>query len=181
VGLEVRLDGTLLAEAAWDVAAPVNPGEHVLEAAAPGSEPLRIPVRITTSGLTEVPIPPLVVHAERHDVDRGKAQRFIAFGAGGAGVTLLGVGSYLLVRAVTSQSAANARCPTEACVDREAVRLNGDARSSADWATSALAVGAADVALATILFITAPRGARHSANGKSASLFGTLDGPQVVF
>jgi hypothetical protein len=181
VGLEVRLDGTPLAEAAWDVAAPVNPGEHVVEAVAPGYDGVRIPVRITPSTLTEVPIPPLVLHADHRDVDRGKTQRFIAFGTGGAGVTLLGVGTYLLVRAVTSESAANARCPTQACADREAVRLNGDARSSADWATSALAIGAANVALATILFITAPRATRHSAGGKSGSFLSTLDRAQLVF
>jgi serine/threonine-protein kinase len=45
-GLVVKRDGTVLSEAVWTVASPVDPGIHVVEAPAPGKKPWRAEVNV---------------------------------------------------------------------------------------------------------------------------------------
>ncbi len=59
-GLEVRRDGTLLEKAVWDVAMPIDPGEHFLTATAPGKTAWESkPVVAQASKTVEVTIPRL--------------------------------------------------------------------------------------------------------------------------
>jgi hypothetical protein len=59
-GLEVRRDGTLLEKAVWDVAMPIDPGEHLLTATAPGKTAWESkPVVAQASKTVEVTIPRL--------------------------------------------------------------------------------------------------------------------------
>jgi len=51
-GLEVTRDGLPLGSAAWGVAIPIDPGEHVVEVRAPGKKPLRKTVTIAANGAT---------------------------------------------------------------------------------------------------------------------------------
>jgi hypothetical protein len=48
-GLEVRRDGTILGQAAWGTAAPVDPGEHTVEARATGKIPWSLTVAVGPS------------------------------------------------------------------------------------------------------------------------------------
>lgn len=51
-GMEVIRDGLVLGSAAWGVAIPVDPGEHVLEVRAPGKKPFRKSIAIASNGAT---------------------------------------------------------------------------------------------------------------------------------
>jgi hypothetical protein len=58
-GLEVRLDGTVLGRATWDVAAPIDPGSHVVEARAPGYRTWTTPFDIEAAASRSIAIPSL--------------------------------------------------------------------------------------------------------------------------
>lgn len=56
--LEVRFDGTPVREAAWDIAAPVDPGRHEIIATAPNKKAFKKTIEITTDGsLEDVTVP----------------------------------------------------------------------------------------------------------------------------
>lgn len=59
-GLKVRLDGRHFLKAAWGMATPVDPGEHVIEASAPGYAPAARRVSVAAGhGTQEIPLPKL--------------------------------------------------------------------------------------------------------------------------
>ena len=58
-GLEVRLDGTLLGRATWDVAAPIDPGSHLLEVRAPGHHTWASKLDVDTPTTRQITIPAL--------------------------------------------------------------------------------------------------------------------------
>jgi len=60
VGLEVVRDGLVLAPSAWDVAVPVDPGDHVIVARAPGRRPWRQAVTIGEERVNESVTVPLL-------------------------------------------------------------------------------------------------------------------------
>lgn len=60
-GIEVRLDGTLLGRATWDVAAPIDPGPHVIEARAPGFRSWTSKFDVDAPTTRQITIPPLGV------------------------------------------------------------------------------------------------------------------------
>jgi hypothetical protein len=60
-GVEIRLDGTLVGSATLGVAAPVDPGEHVVDVTGPGKQPFSTRVTLgATADQKTVSIPPLV-------------------------------------------------------------------------------------------------------------------------
>jgi hypothetical protein len=59
-GLEVRLDGFVMRRAAWGVATPVDPGNHVVEATAPSRVPWSTKLGIEPSQRKTVEVPALV-------------------------------------------------------------------------------------------------------------------------
>jgi hypothetical protein len=59
-GLTVRRDGVEVAVATWNVASPVDPGDHVVEAEAPGRAPWRATIAVSGDGTSRtVRVPPL--------------------------------------------------------------------------------------------------------------------------
>lgn len=61
VGLEVRVDGTVLRKPAWDVFTGTDPGEHTIEATAPGRRPFKKTIRVRESERRTETIPPLAI------------------------------------------------------------------------------------------------------------------------
>jgi len=60
-GLEIRLDGVVVRSVAWGIPTPVDGGQHVVEATAPGREPFRAEVVIAAEGGNErLAVPALV-------------------------------------------------------------------------------------------------------------------------
>jgi hypothetical protein len=65
-GLEVKRDGLVLPEVAWGSATPVDPGDHVIEATAPGHEPFRRQITVAREGeRLRVEIPSLAAKSGR--------------------------------------------------------------------------------------------------------------------
>jgi hypothetical protein len=59
-GLEIKRDGSEIRRPAWGSLIPVDPGEHAIEALAPGRQPFSKTVTVRSGqGTTEVEIPPL--------------------------------------------------------------------------------------------------------------------------
>jgi hypothetical protein len=65
-GLAVTRDGRALADVEWGTAVPVDPGEHLIEAVAPGHTPWARRIRVDRqTGSVVVAVPPLVPDATR--------------------------------------------------------------------------------------------------------------------
>ncbi|AUX44129.1 uncharacterized protein SOCE26_055910 [Sorangium cellulosum] len=62
--LQVKRDGALVGRAQWGIPVPVDPGQHTIEAAAPGRAPFTRTVELTRAGASEtVAVPPLAAGA----------------------------------------------------------------------------------------------------------------------
>jgi hypothetical protein len=173
-GIEVRCDEVVLAPAAWGVAQPVDAGQHHVVATAPGkkSAPIDVEVgpgaavaEVTIAELDDLPPPPgpeAPKPAERVDepaprrppvaARRTLETREIAgITAGGAGLIVVGVATYLALHALSEQRQADKICPMSACSDPGAVNLNHDARTSADFATGGFVLGGVAIAGGALL------------------------------
>jgi hypothetical protein len=58
-GIEVRLDGTVLGRATWDIAAPIDPGSHGIEVRAPGYRTWTSKFDVDAPTTRTITIPPL--------------------------------------------------------------------------------------------------------------------------
>jgi hypothetical protein len=65
-GLEVRLDGTVLGRATLDVAAPIDPGSHVVEVRAPGYRTWTSKFDVDSPTTRPITIPPLSADPARN-------------------------------------------------------------------------------------------------------------------
>jgi serine/threonine-protein kinase len=179
--LAVRLDGQPLGREALGTPLPVNPGDRVLEATAPGRErwTQTVPVPKTTGQLRlEIPalamrppaapvvvaapaavpsVPPPIPTLELTDQDRALQTRHrvgLAVGAGGA--VLVGVGAAFGLKAMGRHDDSKAHCQGTVC-DPAGVTLNHDAKSAATVSTIAFGVGLAAVAGGAWLLFVPPK------------------------
>jgi hypothetical protein len=105
------------------------------------------------------------------------SQRVIALAALGIGLVGVGTGVAFAVQAKAKSSDADAYCPGSSCANDAALRMNHDARVAGDVATVAFAVGAAGIAGAVVLWLTAKSPSSPSAEvalvGNTLRLRGT--------
>jgi serine/threonine-protein kinase len=156
-GLEVKQDGRPVVEAMWGSAIPVDPGEHAMEAWAPGRVRWRGTAVVGPDGavamvgipeLAAAPLPP----------GWWGAQRVAGVAVAGAGVAGAIVGAVFGARAISKNNASKASCsPTDSnlCNDT-GVSLRHDAKTAGTVSTAALAAGGAMVVGGVVLFFTAP-------------------------
>jgi hypothetical protein len=186
-GLRIESDGREIAQASWSIAIPVDGGEHVVRAVAPGKEPFATTIVIgnesdvrsveilplaavpsatvapgpdaarTVSASTK-PAPSAMLGARGEAGSRGGgAQRTIAWATGAAGLAQLGVAGYFGLRAFSKHADSNADCPDEHC-NQLGVDLNGQSQRAADASTVLAITGFATVATGVYLFLTSPKG-----------------------
>jgi hypothetical protein len=169
-GLRIERDGRELGPGAWSTAMPVDGGEHVVRATAPGREPftktvvigkesdaqtVEIPVLVVAPmvanaqpGLSSSSAPPALVlaPAPAAPIDRGPSpggvRRTLGWALGGAGVVQLGLAGFFGLRAFDKHCANNS-CGTE-----------DDARSAADVSTVLTITGIASAATGIYLLVT---------------------------
>jgi len=166
-GLVVKRDGITVARAAWGSALPIDPGKHVLEAAAPGKVPWKSeitskgPAEIVTiqvPALADAPAPPAAAPAERAQAvqDTGPAtRRTVGLIVGSAGIAGLAVGAVLGgIAAGKWSNAQDNHCRTTTLCDAEGVKLAGDAKSLAGASTGLFIGGGVLAAAGTTLFLT---------------------------
>ena len=192
--LKVEVDGIVLARAAWDVAVPMDPGQHVLVASASGRLPKQMPITVEADGSTkEIEIgelevdpnfhaatatPPPPVEAPKPPPEpppkRSSPLRtvgFVTLAAGGAGLIAGGIFGGV---AASTWSSAKDKCPNGACPTDATVADGRRAGTFADVATVSLIVGGVLAAAGLALVLVAPR--RSAAAWVSPTLGGVTVG-----
>lgn len=176
--LEVRRDGVVLQRAELGSPIPVDPGEHSIEASAPGKQPWSSKVQVgADAAQVSIEIPRLSSDDEpgtvgaaapagpaadggsttRTDRSPGSAQRTTGLVLGGAGVVGLGLGAFFGLQASNKWSDAKSKCADYpyGC-SPEGTSLRSSASSTANLSTVAFIAGGALLATGVVLYLTAP-------------------------
>ena len=192
-GLVVRRDGIVVDPAMFGSEVPVDPGKHVVEAVAPGRKRWHLEVGVNPGGESgEVLVPVLRPVVESTGLDPSAfpvapgparepsstglgAQRWIAIGAGVAGLLSFGTATVYWMKARSTWSDAVDRCPAYTCRDPNDVALESEARDQSGIATVTALTGLGLVGVGTLLWATAPARAtqRETAPAVSLSSWGT--------
>ncbi len=189
-GLQIKRDGAVLEAGSYNVAIPVDPGRHVIDAGAPGRESFHTDVNVTAGGAKEsVTIPALAeVPGEQASPggaargSSGTGQRIAGAAIAGAGLVGLVVGGVFGAVAIDKKNQASdpslclpdfSRCNTagKALVD--------DAMTAGTISTVAIIAGAALVAGGAVVFFLAPKA--HTREAASLNVRpGSAGGPLGV-
>lgn len=173
-GLEVRFDTANVRRAAWGVAAPVDTGDHVVTASAPGKRDWRGVISVDKPGaLIEVkipvlddlpqqpePAPPLAitpVPGEEHPSHTQRNAAFVLWGTAG-----LAVVAGTITGAIALARHGDSGCKDGVCSTPAGIAAERDA-NGLGWAAN-ISFGTAIVAAAigTVLYLTAPKARRES-------------------
>jgi hypothetical protein len=193
--LEIRRNGAPIPRPSWGVALPVDGGEQVVEASAPGKvaykqvvtlEPERATAEVSIPVLEDDPNavaptesgaaasgPPGGADADTgpSDESTGSGQRTLGIVVGGVGVVGLALGTVFGLQAKSKNDDSKAKCrpndPNQCSAD--GVSLREDAQSAATISTIAFGVGGAALVAGVVLFATAPSSS-DSASGPSIQL-----------
>jgi hypothetical protein len=190
--LSIEVDGTPLASAAWGTPLPVDPGEHVVRARAPGYAPFEQTVSIGTErgAKQTLELPPLQADVaaatapapvgieSSTGVEDAGASRYPArtwgYVTGAAGVVALGMGSYFGLRAFSLWDDRQKQC-VGGCSD-EAKKAGDDAGDAATVATVGVTGGLLLLAAGTAMIFYSsdvePEQARTEGLSFSADLHG---------
>jgi len=159
-GLRVSANGLPRDEGTWGIALPVDPGDVVVVATAPGRREYRTTVHVAEGQQQNVellplalavaprpprPPPPPAMHAS--------LLRPVGIGVGLLGVASIGVGTYFGVRAIGKWNDSNTACPGTTCPDGTGVSLASDAKSSARAADVTLSAGIVALAAGVVLYL----------------------------
>jgi serine/threonine-protein kinase len=168
-GLEIKRDGAVISAAELGEPVPVDPGDHTIEASAPGWVAWSNKVTVALPGVVEVIVPalgkapvkveepkaePAPVAATPPPEEAVRGRRLLAYGIGGGGAGLIGVS--LIFGAVASSRWGDAQnhCRHNQC-DAAGVDLAHGAQSMGNISTAMFIVGAAALATGVILYVTA--------------------------
>jgi len=163
-GLTVRIDGVVLAASALGEAVPLDPGNHTIDASAPGKAAFARTVTIAEGpGSAEVVVAPLesapVPPPLPRDAGRSGGGRTLAFVALGVGVAGLAVGSYFGVSTLAKKNDESSYCDATNCsppgiADQNAART--------DATLSTIGFGAGLVAAGAFVALLAVSGSPKS-------------------
>jgi hypothetical protein len=166
-GFEIKRDQSVVGPAQWGTPVAVDPGEHVVEATAPGKRPWRRTITVGDEGeKNEVYIPTLEDDAPHPPESGGffadgpRLQRMTAYGLGGVGVLALGAGGYFALRAMVYDARSDDDCRPYCGASGTSDRLN--ALKAGDTATIFAIVGGASLAAGAVLYFTAPTPSKTS-------------------
>jgi serine/threonine-protein kinase len=168
-GVEVRRDGALVGEGQWGSSIPTDPGQHRIDAAAPGYKPWSTIVQVdANAAATSIDVPPLEKGALPLAPSTPAAvspaywngQRAAGLALGSIGVVGVIVGGALGGLALSKNSASKQDCsPTDpnSCTVA-GVALRNTAITAGNGATGAIIAGGALLTTGIVLFATgAPR------------------------
>jgi hypothetical protein len=189
-GMNVTRDTTLVREAQWSVAIPVDPGQHTIIVEAPGKEPWQTSLDVPAQSANTVTIP-VLKDAPRDasraasssgnvgssDPNAGKTQRIAGIALAGAGVVGVGLGTFFGLRAMGKKD--DAGCDGNSCPDVGSRDLYEDAQSAGNVSTIGFIVGGLAVAGGAVLYFTAPKPAREKGLEAGAVLSPGLVGLQA--
>ena len=164
-GVTITRDGEAVESAELGQAIPVDPGNHVIEASAPGKQKFSQTIEIgenADSKVVEIPtlaagagpgVPPDQPPAAKSD---GSSQRTIGLIVGGVGIVGVAVGAIFGLQASSKWDDAKGKCDDYpyGCGD-DGVSLADDASSAATISTIGFIAGGVLVAGGATLFLTA--------------------------
>jgi hypothetical protein len=177
-GTIVRRNGVELKGAALGLPLPIDPGEHVLSAQAPGGQEKTVTVTAALNQQQrvelEAPASPVVAAPTAHgDASPASAseralessQRTWAYAVGGVGIVGIVVGSTTGALVLGKKSTAKEHCSGGACRDQEGVDAGKSGKALATVSTIGFGVGVAGLAAGVILLLTAPRASQRDSGG----------------
>jgi hypothetical protein len=157
-GLVMTRDGVALATDSLGVALLVDPGDHRVEANAPGRQPWSTRITLTGGASALVSVPALAEMPTWSSADYGAwdrnrpSLRVLGIAAGAAGVLSLGVAGYFSLHAIAKNDDSRSDCTGNVCGPAgKQERLA--ALSSANVATISSIIGAVLVAGGVALFV----------------------------
>ena len=165
--VEVRADEREVRRAAWGTAIPVDPGDHVIEAVAPGKKRWRTQVTVLPDADVKSvivpdwedevgPAPPPVTPppvTPPGALRPAPPDRTAALVVGGVGVASLAFGSYFGLRAIAKHNDSQDACTTNPC-SRASLDLSDSAKTFADVSTVTFAVGLAAIGVGVYLWLS---------------------------
>jgi hypothetical protein len=175
-GLEVKWDGKPAGEGTWGTAVPVDPGEHTIEASAPGRKGWSGKVSVTAAGTTTAEVP-LLVEAPANNSAAGpeaapvpfwRPQRIAGTVIAGAGLVGFGVGA-----AFTAAMSSKYKDSLDHCqknnvnlCEPTGVSLRKDSIAAGNTATAIVISSGVVLATGAVLFFTASL-AKQPASGQA--------------
>lgn len=198
--LEIKRDGVVVTQASLGTALPVDPGEHTIEASAPGYVPFSTKVVVgPASDKKEVAVPALAPAPKEpgagptaggqtppanpppppRDADSGSGTKTIGLVVAGVGVAGLAVGSVTGLMAMSANDDAKKLCPNDgACASRDGVDKSDKAKTFALVSTVGFIAGGALLAGGAVLWLTA--GPSKKGSVQIAPTVGANDGGLLV-
>ena len=172
-GLEIKRDGSVLDDAAWGTAIPIDPGKHVIEASAPGRAPFRRVVVVAAGGAKETVVVTLDAGPAGGPAapSKGGSGLLIAGATiAGAGVVSLAVGTAFGFVAMGKRD--DAASSNDCSADLKTCNAVGgalvdDARSAAMISTVTVVLGATLAVGGLVLILVAPKGVHREASALS--------------
>jgi serine/threonine-protein kinase len=184
-GLQVFRGANPVSEALWNVAVPVDPGEHRVTARAPGYVESSQIVLVQGDAANATVVIPTLARDTSAPVEAagaaavgqapgatpasdagtsgvGDTHRTVGLIVGGAGVVAIGIGAIFGFKAMSKNSDAKDICPNNQCTTEEGVRLTEEAKDAAVVANVLVIGGAAVAATGLVLYLTAPSGQERS-------------------
>ena len=184
-GLTITIDGNAIGAPAWGTAVPVDPGEHVIEAVAPGRKLWSKRIEAVASKTESVNVPvlepgpataptqpaygPSDTPAAPSDAppggEDGSGQRTLGYVVAGVGVVGLGVGTVFGLQAISKRGDSDDECPDDQCTTR-GVELNDEAKSAATLSNVGLGVGLVGLGVGAYLILTAGGSSERAARSQ---------------
>jgi len=177
-GMTITRDGALVPEAVLETHVPVDPGEHTIQASAPGFQSWEQKITVVREKEHTIEVPRLLPAPEAPraapapepsappPVTASPAtshRKLAAYIVGGAGVAALAATGVLASSARSKWQSASPHCNAQDRCDAKGLSLNRDARALGNAATVAFIAGTVAVAAGVVLYVTAPGRSRERA------------------
>jgi len=188
-GLVVQRDGAPVAAVELGVALYVDPGPHEVTASAAGFESVTSKVTVEESRTTTLALPelaakpevkaPTVATTDEPEVPVtpvSPTRKYIAYGVGGGGIAIVGVGLVFGAQAMSKNSKAKDLCGADLdCTGdnfAQGKQLIADGRSRGTLATVFVAAGVAAIGAGVVLYLTAPHASEQA---RQTAIVPTID------
>ena len=140
-GLVVKRDGSEVGAGVFGSSIPIDPGDHTIEASAPGRVPWRATLVIGTNPeKKQVVVPALDMQGTHSSLGTVQIAGIVVGAAGAVGVVL---GTVFGLNAVSRNDASKSGCDGDVCYDPVAKQARLDARSDGNASTVSFIAGGA--------------------------------------
>lgn len=172
-GLTIHQDDQDVGKGAIDTPIPADPGDHVIEATAPGFSVWSTHVTVGKEGqVVIVNIPALIPKPDAGGKPGGPSPlRPVAFAVGGVGVAGLVLGGVMGGLAMSAKNDLKTLCPSNKCTTQAAQDAHASANTKALVSTVGMAVGGAALVTGVVLFVVSrPSSSAKPDEPKSAQI-----------